>query len=510
MPARFGLFRNLSGFIRKIFRSSLSLAGGLSLGLCLLMAPPVLAQSPDGAKGDGGPSNSEEKTPEKASVKTGPKDIILTVKIEGVISLSTVEKLNQAIERAEAENARALFVFLNTPGGFMVSMDKMCQNILNSKVPVVTYVHPLGAYAGSAGVYIMYASHLAVMSPTTNIGSATPVMSGGGGEDGKKGDDRIPETAGTDDAKNLKRKLFNHARAQIRSFSQFHGRNAEFGERTITHAENLTAREALKLDAIEMIVESPEMLIEQAHGRRVRMAGGYQLLNLKGARLVDVEGDFRLSFIEFLSNPAVIQLLMMFGVLGIWIEIQYPGGIFPGAVGAICLLLGLYGMQNLPGNYAGVALIILGAVFFILEIKVISYGLLSLGGTACFIVGSLLLVPSGEEFIWQSVLLALGTSLTVALIMGILVIKAAQVMRTAPVTGVEILEQELGVAQTEINENSGHVFIHSELWSARSFNSGEVIAKGTVVQVRERDGMTMKVEPAPEGAESGERPAHEY
>ncbi len=425
----------------------------------------------------------------------GERPHVLTVEISGPITPSTMERLEQAIEAAQNRKSSALLVFLNTPGGLMPAMDEMCRNILNSPVPVITYVYPPGAYAGSAGVYIMYSSQLAAMAPATNIGSATPVqMGGGGGEKEEKARDRIPEKAGADDALNMKRKLLHHAQAQIRGFAEFHGRNSTFAERTITHAENVTSGEALRLRAIEIVASSPEDLIRQAEGRTVRLITGPHTLKLKGLPLEALQTDFRSEFLRVLTNPVVVNLLMMIGVLGILAEIQYPGSIFPGAVGAICLLLGLYAMQQLPVNYAGIALIGLGVLFFILEIKIVSYGLLSIAGVICLLIGSILLAKTGDELLWSTLMAILTTTAVIAAVMFFLVYKAAQVLRTRRVPGMDTLDGMSGEAMSDVTPEGGQVFVHSEIWSARTASG--TIPKGAAVRVVSRDGMVFTVEKA--------------
>ena len=304
---------------------------------------------------------------------------VYRVEISGPITPSAMESLSSAIRVAEDAHAAALLVVMDTPGGLVSSMDDMIRDILSSKVPVVTYVSPPGASCGSAGVYIMYASHIAAMAPATNIGSATPVQIGGSSpesEDPETGtaSDRIPETAGADDALNMKRKMLNHSRAQMRALAEYHGRNKDFAVRSITHAENVTSSEAVRIGAIDLAVETEAELLAAIDGRTVRMADGPRKIEVKDARVERIEIDFRRSILNMLANPNVAMILMMLGMLGIFAEIYHPGAIFPGAIGAICLLLGLYAMQSLSVDYTGLALIALGVVFFILEFN----------ATACF------------------------------------------------------------------------------------------------------------------------------
>ncbi len=425
---------------------------------------------------------------------------VYRVEITGPITPTALDQLEQALERAENANARALLVRLDTPGGLVSSMDDMIRRILSARIPVITYVYPPGATCGSAGVYLMYASHVAAMAPGTNIGSATPVQMGGGGFGGQEEEkparpaDRIPETAGADDELNMKRKLLHHAIAQMRSLAEYHGRNVEFGERSITHAENITSTEALRIRAIDAIAESEAALLEQVQGKSVRLLTGRVNLNTAGARIEPIESDFRTRALSVIAHPQVAMILMMIGMLGILAEVFYaPGSIFPGALGAVCLVLGLYALQTLPVNYAGFALIALGVLFFILEIKIISYGLLSIAGIVSLTLGSLMLLRSGEEFLGMGASVIVTISVFSGLAMAAIAYLAARSQRGRPVSGAEGLAAETGVAQTEITADSGRVFIHSEIWQARS--AGGNIPIGAEVRVVERRGLLLIVAP---------------
>ncbi len=429
---------------------------------------------------DGGQQNQDG---EQQNQLEESKNRIYRVNIKGAITPSAMETLTSAIETAEEKQAKALLVVMDTPGGLVSSMDEMIRQILSSQVPVITFVYPPGAACGSAGVYIMYASHIAAMAPATNIGSATPVTMGSGGD--KKKDDRIPETAGSDDSLNMKRKLINHARAQIRSLAEYHGRNARFGERSITHAANVTSYEALKIQAIDVVAENEEELLKKIDKRLVRMQSGKEPLELSNAEVVNIETDFRRNLLDFLTNPNLAYILMMIGVLGILAEIQYPGSIFPGAVGAVCLILGLYAMQTLPIDYAGLGLIALGFLFFILEIWIVSYGLLAIAGVVSVVLGSLMLVRSGDEFMGLSIWVVTTISLTVSLAMAALTYLAVRSQRAKRVSGYEGLFSEIGISQSDIDSQNGVVRIHGEFWEARSRNSS-IPAKREVEVVDKR------------------------
>lgn len=432
----------------------------------------------------------------KAQNNPTDEKLILKLQLEGAITPSSLELLDWALDQAEERKAVALIVAMDTPGGLVTSMDKMVRRILSSPIPVITYVSPMGAACGSAGVYILYASHLAAMTPASNIGSATPVQMGGGGRPGseeekKPSNDKIPEVAGADDSINLKRKLINHAVAQIKSLADYHGRDPKFAENSIIRAENITAKEALKRKVIEIIAETDQELLEKANGRTVRMVTGYQRLNLDNAKIEVLEYDFRQNFLKFIADPNLAYILMMIGTLGILAEIQYPGSIFPGVIGAISLILGLYSMHTLSLSYAGFGLILIGIICFILEVSIMSYGLLTIAGIVSMVIGALMLADSGSDVAKLSLHVVLSSSLAVGAISAFMVYKAAQTMRKKPVSGDNYLQGLEGTAKSEITQESGTVFINSELWQART-ESGSIPA-GSPVIVESRNGLVLKV-----------------
>lgn len=423
-----------------------------------------------------------------------PGKFAYLVQVEGAITPASLEVLEEAIEKAERDKAHALILQLDTPGGLMTSMDSMIRRILSSSVPVLTFVGPPGASCGSAGVYILYASHVAAMAPGTNVGSATPVTMGGS-EEAPSTQDEIPQNAGADDKLNMKRKILNHARAQIRSLAEYHGRNAPFAERTITEAANITSTEALSVGAIDYLADSPEALLQKAHGKTVRMLTGTQVLDLNQVKIQKIESGFRSEFLAILTHPAVASILMMVGVLGILAEIQYPGTIFPGVIGGICLLLGLYALKTLPVNYAGAGLLLLGVVLMLLEIKVVSYGMLSVSGVICFALGAVLLVRSGGVVEKTTIAVIAGSGLAFGSTAAFLIYAAAKSRRAPVVSGKEQLLSETAVAVTEITPAGGRIRLHSELWNAKT-DSGSIPA-GSALKVLRRDGMLVTVEPAP-------------
>ena len=443
-------------------------------------------------------SKKQPKSKQATHSQQPSRPKVFQVTISGPITVSAMEALTRAIEEAERAQAHALIVQLDTPGGFMKSMDSMVRRILNSKVTIITYVGPPGASSGSAGVFILYASHIAAMAPATNLGSATPVMMGGGsktkGKDESKGKDKdaIPKKAGVDDNVNMKRKIFNHARAQLRSLAQYHGRNVKFGERSITEALNITAQEALKKKVIDILATNVQDLLEQADGRQVRLVHGKQTLKLKGAELIVINRDFRQRILDLIADPAIASILMMLGMLGLLIEIKSPGLVFPGVVGAVSLVLGLYAVHTLSLDYTALALLGLSIVFFVLELQIMSYGLLSLAGIISLVLGSLMLVRSGEEFTSYSISIVIVAALITGISMAFLIYLVSHSQKLRQMSGAEAFIYEKGRTRTEVTNQRGTVLIHSELWQARSL--GTVIPADTPIRILSREGLTIIVE----------------
>lgn len=428
----------------------------------------------------------------KSTESETEKPFVHLVKIEGAITPASLEILENAVDLAENDGARALIIQLDTPGGLVLSMDGMIRRILSSKVPILTYVGPAGASCGSAGVYIMYSSHVAAMASATNIGSATPVsLSPSGESQPSTGDSTIPKEAGVDDSVNLKRKQINHAIGQIRSLAEYHKRNPTFAEKSISEAANITSIEAQRTGVIDLLAETPEELLAKADGRQVRMLTETRTLDLKDTEIREIESDFRSNFLSVLTNPAVASILMMIGVLGILVEVQYPGTVFPGVIGAICLLLGLYAMQSLPVNYAGMGLLILGVIFLILEVKVVSYGMLSVAGIVCFTLGAVMLVRSAGDIAYATLFTIIGSGVAIAGTMAFVIYKARESQRKAVVSGSEQTLSEIGVTLSEVTDRGGRIRLHSEIWFAKS-ESGE-IAEGKQVNVLRREGMQLIV-----------------
>ncbi|HWB55837.1 MAG TPA: nodulation protein NfeD [Gaiellaceae bacterium] len=386
---------------------------------------------------------------------------VLAVEFANDINPVTKDYLVDAIEKGEREDFDAVVIELDTPGGLDSSMREIIKAQLAADVPVVVYVYPPGARAASAGVFITMAADVAAMAPGTNIGSSTPVSTGGG---------NIPS--------DLKRKVVNDAAAYIRALAEEHDRNADWAEKAVRQAANLPAREALALNVVDVIAPDLPTLLNDIDGTRVEPKG--LVLHTAGAEIETVQMSLWKRILDTLIDPNIIVLLMSLGVLGITIEILNPGLIFPGTVGIIALIVGLFGLQVLPVSWAGILLLLLAAAFFGAEAFVTSHGALALAGAVSFVVGALMLFdPAGPEY-QVSIWVALAVGGTLAVLTAIAVTKVVQARRAPKRTGREELIGEIGVVRRPL-QPAGLVAVHGELWQARSTDGS--IAAGEQVRV---------------------------
>jgi membrane-bound serine protease (ClpP class) len=397
---------------------------------------------------------------------------INTIKIEGVINPPVAGFIAESIESSEAEKAEALVILLDTPGGLDASMREIVKAIMESTVPVIVYVYPSGARAASAGSIILLASHIAAMAPGTNVGAAHPVAIG---------KDKVD--------KEMMEKVVKDAEAYVRSIALKRGRNVEWAAKAVKESASITAKDALKEGVIDFVAEDLEDLLKQIDGKVVETKKGKVVLNVKGKRHKEIEMPFKYKFLSYISDPNVAYLLMMIGIYGILFEIYSPGAIFPGVIGGISLILALYSFQSIPITYAGVFLILLGIIFFILELKVISHGILGIAGIISMIIGSVMLIDLPKSILsisWKSIL-------AVAILSGIfffgILSYAIKAQLSKVKTGKEGLIGDIGVARTDIMM-SGKVFLHGELWNAIS---DEEIKAGEEVVVTGVEGLILKV-----------------
>ncbi len=398
--------------------------------------------------------------------------IIYVGTYDGIINPVAGEYFANLIDKANKENAEAVIIKLDTPGGLDTSMRDIVKKINNSDVPVIVYVSPSGARAASAGVFITLAAHVAAMAPGTNIGAAHPVALGGGQMD-----------------EEMKKKVENDAAAYIRSIAEKRGRNAKWAEDAVRKSVSITEKEAVKLKVVDVIATDVKDLLKKIDGQSVMTVHGKEVLHTAGATLQEYPMGWRLRILNALSNPNVAYILMILGIYGLFFELASPGAILPGVVGAICLILAFYAFQTLPVNYAGLLLILLGIILFIAEIKIVSYGLLSVAGAISMILGSIMLMNTDVPFLKISWAVILPVVVATALFFSVVIGMAVRAHRRRPVSGIEAMIGLRGEAYTDIDPE-GKVFIHGEIWNAKS---DEKITKGEKIKVINTEGMTLIV-----------------
>ena len=399
---------------------------------------------------------------------------IFVATYEGVINPVAAEYISYAISEATQRRGKALIIRLDTPGGLDTSMRLIIKDIIAAKIPVVVYVAPSGARAASAGVFITLASHIAAMSPGTNIGAAHPVAMGGGEMD-----------------KVMKAKVENDAAAYIKSIAEKHGRNATWAEDAVRLSVSATESEALELGVIDLVADDLTSLVAMIDGYEVETSQGVETLETQDAKLEFIPISLRLQILNALTNPNIAYILMMLGVYGLIFELSNPGAILPGVVGAICLILAFYAFQTLPVNYAGLLLILLGIILFIVEMNVPSFGLLTMGGIVSLALGSLMLVKTEVPYMRISYYVIFPTVVITALFFSLVVGMAWKAHRHRPMTGTEGLTGLVGLARTDVSP-TGQILVQGELWEAES---EEPIKQGEAAEVTGVDGLKLRVKP---------------
>lgn len=415
------------------------------------------------------------------SISAAQAGEIVVATYEGVINPVAAEYLHDALASAQSSAAQAVILKLDTPGGLDTSMRLIIKDITGSPIPVIVFVAPSGGRAASAGVFITMAAHVAAMAPGTNIGAAHPVAMGGGEMD-----------------QTMKDKVENDSVAYIKSIAEQRGRNVSWAEDAVRKSVSVTDQEALKLNIIDLVAEDIPALMKQLHGRKVVVSSGPAILDTEGASLREFPMGLRLELLKTLSDPNIAYLLMTIGTIGILAELYNPGGILPGVIGTISLILAFYSLQSLPVNYAGVLLYILGIVFFILEATVTSYGLLAIGGVVSMILGSLMLIKSDAEFFQISWSVIIPVIVTTAALSLFIVGMGVRALRRSPQTGSEGMIGAVGVAKTALHPD-GKLAIHGELWDAVS---DQPVEQGTSAKVLRVEGLTLYVTPVIQNKEA--------
>lgn len=400
--------------------------------------------------------------------------VVVQLHLDDTIQPASRHFVERGLQVAAGEGAELVILQLNTPGGLISSTRRITTAITSSPVPVVVYVSPAGAQAASAGFFILMSGDVAAMAPGTNTGASHPV--GGQGQN-------LPE--------DVRKKATNDTAAMVRALAKPRGRDPELAAKTVTESASFSAEEALEKGLVDLIAPSVDGLIKQLDGREITRFDGKKLkLRLLPYTLQEVNPTGAEKLLSVLANPNVAYLLMALGMLGIYMELSHPGAVAPGVVGVIAMLLALYSLSVLPFNLAGVALIIVGLGLFILEVKVPSYGLLTVAGLTSFILGSLMLFNAPVPAMRVSLAIILPTALVMAFVMIFLLSRVLKLHRMRPLTGVEGLVGEVGEARTDLTPE-GQVLVHGEYWTA-SAERGAVPA-GSAVRVVEVRGRQLVV-----------------
>ena len=403
------------------------------------------------------------------------------IQVKGVINPVSAKFIVESIDKAEEAKAECLVIELDTPGGLMTSMRQIIERFLSSKVPIVVYVYPQGARAASAGVFITYAANIAAMAPSTNIGAAHPVTIGGGGPGS------APDTSGRS---TMMEKITNDAVAYIKTLADKRHRNVKWAEEAVRKSVSITEKEALKINVINYIAPSLDSLLAMIDGEKVNLNGKTVILNTKNASIVYEKMNWRYRILDKLSDPNIAYIFLLLGMYGLIFELSNPGAILPGVVGVIFLILAFFAMHTLPINYAGLALMIFGVVLFILEIKITSYGLLTIGGIVSMTLGSLMLFQSPYPFLKVSLGVIIPGVLVTALFFVFAVGLGLKAQTRRSITGKEGLIGEIGEAITPINNRSGRIKVHGEIWMAVSH---QPIKKGSEVVVEKVNHLKLHV-----------------
>ncbi|MEN8213522.1 MAG: nodulation protein NfeD [Pseudomonadota bacterium] len=427
---------------------------------------------------------------------------VLQLSIDGAIGPAAEDYIGRALLSADESQAELVVIRMDTPGGLDSAMRGIIKQIINSPVPVATFVAPSGSRAASAGTYIMFASHIAAMAPGTNLGAATPVQLGGlsplpaeESEEDETAEDETPAAGETAPARKTRdakqQKVINDAVAYIRGLAELHDRNQDWAEQAVRDAASLPASEALKQNVIDLVAVDMADLLKQVDDREVRVQGETRTLHTTGLEIIRHDPDWRSRLLSVITNPNVAYILMLIGIYGLIFEFSNPGAIVPGTVGAICLLLALYALQLLPINYAGMGLILLGMALMVGEAFQPSFGVLGIGGVIAFVIGSIILMDTDAPGFGIDLPVIITFAVISALLFTLVISMAMKARRRPVVSGLE----ELIGGQATVSEDFDHdgsVVIHGEKWLA---SSSKRLHKGQRVRVTDMQGLTLSVEP---------------
>ncbi|SHE20615.1 NfeD family protein [methanotrophic endosymbiont of Bathymodiolus puteoserpentis (Logatchev)] len=395
-------------------------------------------------------------------VKPPNPSLVIQLEINGIISPATADYIVRNLKKAIDQQAMAVLILIDTPGGLDISMRQIIQQIIAAPIPVISYVSPSGARAASAGTYILYASHIAAMAPATNLGAATPVQMGGFG---KLGNDKTKDKQNKPVSDPMTHKMVNDASAYIRGLAKMHGRNAQWAEQAVRNASSLSATEALKLNVIDLVATDVNNLFQQLQGRKINVSGKELILNTENIELQRIKPDWRSQFLAVITNPSMAYILLMIGIYGLVLEFSHPGSVVPGTVGGICFLLALYALQLLPVNYAGMGLILFGVTLMIVEAFMPTFGILGLGGVIAFVIGSVILMDTDMPGFGIDLGLIAGFALSSAVFFIIALGLILKARHNPVVSGKEQMLDSIGVVLDDFT-GKGMIHIHGENWQA--------------------------------------------
>jgi len=404
------------------------------------------------------------------------KPVFQVINLEGVITSPSAKYVADSLDEAQKAGAEGLIILLDTPGGLDTAMRDIAKSILNAPMPVIVYVYPSGARAASAGVIIAQAAHVAAMAPGTNIGAAHPVAIGIGG------------TAEVD--KNMAQKMENDAAAYARSIAKTRGRSEEWVEKAVRKSESITADEALKLHVIDVVAPSIEKLLAAIDQKEVTVAGNKRKISTAHAVIDFKKIGTRQGILAAISNPNIAYLLLLIGLAGLYFEFSTPGAILPGVIGGISLLLAFFGLSTLPVNYTGVLLILFSIILFIAEIKIMSHGMLTVGGVISLALGSFMLFDTPEPALRLSLQVLIPAVLVASGFFIVVILMAIKAQMRKHYSGKESMIEGQGEARTDIN-GEGKVFFQGEYWTAVS---DQFIPRGAKVRIKKVDGLKLIVE----------------
>jgi len=404
-----------------------------------------------------------------ASSATAAVPRVLAIHFDADVNPVTQNYVCDNLSRAAKDGYAAAVIVLNTPGGLLQSKDKIVLCELNAKLPVLVWVGPNGAAAGSAGVWIAEAADFLGMAPQTNIGSSTPIDSGG-------------NNIGSD----LRRKLINHEAASLRALAQSHGRNVDWADRAVRVATNATAPEALKMNVIDAVASTLPALLERADGVKTKPRG--YTLHLAGAQIHNVHLGFFTRLLNTLIDPNILPLLFLAGLAGIGFEIFHPGVVLPGALGAVALVTSLFGFSVLPISWGGLVLMLLGVALLVIDVHVTTHGALTVAGLISLAVGSIMLFQNAPGY-HTSKPLVIGVAVALGAAWAFAISKAVQVRHSPVEVGAQLIAGSVG----EVREN-GLVYVNGELWQARAVG-GQELRRGDRVRVESLDGLVLTVRP---------------